>query len=200
MTLSDPKDIANAFNDYFVNICKPDVNSLQTLAQNNKNDTEISFTFDVMSDDFLRSEIRKLSPSKVIGIDNINANLLKFAGDAIIPPLLHIFNLSLSTGTFPEAWKTAKVTPIYKSGDRELLTNYRPISLLPLLSKISNALYPIDYIFIFRNIIYCSNMSLDLGLNILVKQLFYTWLIFGSALWMKGNMLELFLSISPNVQ
>lgn len=46
--------------------------------------------------------------------------MLKSAGDAIVSSLLHVFNLSLSAGQFPTAWKTAKVTPVYKSGDKQL--------------------------------------------------------------------------------
>ena len=54
----------------------------------------------------------------------------------ISKPLCHIFNLSLSTGIFPDKLKIARVTPVFKSGDKCELSNYRPISVLPCFSKI----------------------------------------------------------------
>ena len=51
-------------------------------------------------------------------------------------PLCHILHLSLSTGIFPDKLKIARVTPVFKSGDKCELSNYRPISVLPCLSKI----------------------------------------------------------------
>ena len=54
----------------------------------------------------------------------------------MISPLLHIFNSSLSKGVFPDQLKTAKVVPIFKNGDTLLVSNYRPISLLNVLSKL----------------------------------------------------------------
>ena len=54
----------------------------------------------------------------------------------IANPLTHIINLSLSNGVVPSAMKIAKVIPIFKTGDRKLFTNYRPISILPVFSKI----------------------------------------------------------------
>jgi hypothetical protein len=51
-------------------------------------------------------------------------------------PLASIFNMSLASSVFPTTWKTAQVTPIFKKGNRQVIANYRPISLLPLLSKV----------------------------------------------------------------
>ena len=55
---------------------------------------------------------------------------------AIITPLTHVLNVSLLTGIFPSEMKTANVVPIFKSGDPEIFTNYRPVSILPVFSKI----------------------------------------------------------------
>ena len=59
--------------------------------------------------------------------------MLKIAAGTIAPQLSTLFNLSLSTGTVPTAWKLSNVTSVYKAGDPSLATNYRPISLLSLL-------------------------------------------------------------------
>ena len=70
------------------------------------------------------------------GFDNISTKLLKSTIDEILIPLTHIINLSMESGTVPEKMKIAKIIPIYKSGEKDLFNNYRPISLLPALSKI----------------------------------------------------------------
>ena len=77
-----------------------------------------------------------LTISKATGIDMIPSRALKIAADIIAPSITWIFNLSLKTGIFVDAWKKACVLPIYKSGDRRLCENYRPISILPVISKI----------------------------------------------------------------
>ena len=62
--------------------------------------------------------------------------MLKDCSEEISGPLTHIINLSLSTNTVPSLWKSAKISPIFKSGNPEHVENYRPISILPTLSKI----------------------------------------------------------------
>ena len=80
--------------------------------------------------------INKLMPKNSSGIDNINNKIIKELGPQICEPLCTIFNTSLLTGKFPAAMKKAKVVPLYKSKDRMLSTNYRPISLLLTISKV----------------------------------------------------------------
>ena len=61
--------------------------------------------------------------------------------DLIAAPLTHICNLSFSQGVFPEKLKTAKILPIFKCDDSSLFSNYRPISILPCLSKVFEKLF-----------------------------------------------------------
>jgi hypothetical protein len=68
--------------------------------------------------------------------DNISNKQLRFISKEISFPLSHLINISLRTNYIPESWKTAKIVPLLKSGDSRLTTNYRPISLLPTLSKV----------------------------------------------------------------
>ena len=67
--------------------------------------------------------------------------LLKYIISFIVTPFAYICNQSFSNGTFPNAMKTAKVVPLFKSGDRHQFTNYRPISILSQFSKILEQLY-----------------------------------------------------------
>ena len=80
--------------------------------------------------------VGKLKPKTSAGPDGISTKLLKAMIPTILKPVTHLFNLSLYTGYIPLELKTAKVIPIYKSDERDLFTNYRPISLLPSLSKL----------------------------------------------------------------
>ena len=62
--------------------------------------------------------------------------MLKATANSIAEPLSMLFNHSLSTGRFPELWKVANVIPISKSGDKGKACNYRPVSLLSIVSKL----------------------------------------------------------------
>ena len=74
--------------------------------------------------------------NKSIGLDKISNKLFKDAVTIISPSLTKLFNLSIRSDKFPELWKCAKVSAIFKSDDRTNPSNYRPISVLPALSKI----------------------------------------------------------------
>lgn len=97
----------------------------------------------------------KLDVNKSSGTDNIGPKLLKLSAPIIASPLTYIFNRMIDTGTFPKEFKNAMVTPIYKSGNRTFPTNYRPISVLPTISKLieSHVHTPLISINIFQNLI-----------------------------------------------
>ncbi|KAL0829984.1 hypothetical protein ABMA28_003447 [Loxostege sticticalis] len=84
----------------------------------------------------VESLISSLKEDCAVGWDNISTTLLKRCKDVLVPPITHICNLCLSNSCFPDAFKKALVHPIHKSGDRSRPNNYRPISVLPALSKI----------------------------------------------------------------
>ena len=77
-----------------------------------------------------------LKSNKSPGFDEISSDVLKYVFDALIRPIKHIFDLSLKIGVFPDKLKIARVTPIFKSGQKEIVNNYRPISVLSCFSKI----------------------------------------------------------------
>ncbi|CAB4042484.1 Hypothetical predicted protein, partial [Paramuricea clavata] len=82
------------------------------------------------------NHLRTLKTTKAIGLDGIPAKLLRDSASVIAPSITSLFNLSLSTSTFPSDWKLARIIPIYKGKARNDPSNYRPISILPTLSKI----------------------------------------------------------------
>ena len=69
-------------------------------------------------------------------MDEISSKTLKVLKNEIAAPLTVINNQMLYTGIFPDALKVSKVIPLYKKDDQQLFSNYRPISLLPSISKI----------------------------------------------------------------
>ena len=82
------------------------------------------------------SAINNLENKTSYGCDGISNKLLKLIKNEISKPITIIVNQCLTTEIFPTAFKIAKVKPIYKKGNKSDLNNYRPISLLPTISKI----------------------------------------------------------------
>ena len=98
--------------------------------------TDKKFNFRPVSKLEVEKYLRYIKRNKSTGIDNLPPCLLKDAARTISAPLTHLINLSLQTGLFPKDWKLAKIVPIHKSGSHSSFDNYRPISVLPVLSKI----------------------------------------------------------------
>ena len=80
--------------------------------------------------------VRKLKTKSTEGFDDLSTKLLQATIHEVATPLEHILNQSFVTGIVPENLKTAKVIPVFKSGNNKLFNNYRPISILPTISKI----------------------------------------------------------------
>lgn len=93
------------------------------------------FLFPVTESEIL-SLIKKLNNSRACGIDEFKIQPIKAVAQYICQPLSHICNLILNSGDFPDVLKIAKVSVIFKSGDPNDMNNYRPISVLPIFSKV----------------------------------------------------------------
>ena len=95
------------------------------------------FKFELISEDSVAKALRNLPTRKAPGLDDLPAYLLRECAVELSSPLCHIFNLSLSSGVFPSEWKTARIQPVFKNkGDRCDPLCYRPIALLPTISKV----------------------------------------------------------------
>ena len=80
--------------------------------------------------------LTSMDPEFYATLDKLSARLLKVASDVIAPILTGFINKSFTVGVFARVWKSAKVTALFKDGDTLLKDNYRPISILPTMSKI----------------------------------------------------------------
>jgi hypothetical protein len=89
-----------------------------------------------MSQTEIRKTVKSLRAKFSHGYDEIPTKLLKVSMPYIISPLTYVCNQSLAQGIFPDSLKYAIVKPIFKNGNKDELSNYRPISLLPAFSKI----------------------------------------------------------------
>ena len=78
----------------------------------------------------------KMKKSSRFGSDGIASHFIKIAFPVISQSLCSIFMLSINTGKFPDCWKTARFAPIFKSGEQYDRSNYRPISVLPIVSRL----------------------------------------------------------------
>ena len=139
---SDDRLIAETMNEYFVTIGSKLASEIGCdLPDETNSDFNIPyssqlFKFSEICEEEVITELRNLKTAKSTGVDSIPARVLKISADIIAPSLVEIFNLSLKTGIFVHEWKKAWVLPIYKSADRRKCGNYRPISILPVVSKI----------------------------------------------------------------
>ena len=86
--------------------------------------------------DEIVSLVRNLNPNKASGSDEISAQTLLVYDDTVGTPLKLIFENILTSSSYPDVWKLANVTPIFKKGDKQSIVNYRPISLLPICGNI----------------------------------------------------------------
>ena len=88
----------------------------------------------------------KLSDRKATGLDSISSKLLKIAAPVIAASITDLFNCSISTGVFPDEWQLARVVPVFKKGTRSEVSNYRSISIIPIIAKVfEKAIYDQSY-------------------------------------------------------
>ncbi|XP_057294693.1 uncharacterized protein LOC130623235 [Hydractinia symbiolongicarpus] len=127
--VTDKKRIADNFCPFFSTIGS----SLSKKIPSISNST---WKTPVFVDDVLPI-LKSIRRSKASGVDDIPSSLVKDAAEELAPPISFLINWSFKVGTFPTAEKTAKVTPLYKSsGKRNSFDNYRPISVLNVISKV----------------------------------------------------------------
>ena len=139
--ITETTAVSNAFNNYFCTVGPKLQNEIDNF------DEKLFETYlpapvkdsmfcSPVSDSEIFLIISKFKNNKSPGPDNIGPRLLKEIASDIISPFTHLINLSIATGKVPMLLKIAKVTPVYKKGDRCLVGNYRPISLLSVFDKI----------------------------------------------------------------
>lgn len=143
----DKKDVADHFNHFFTHVASDLVNQLPKQEFNSydvdspvfknqyKSVVPDSFQLQEINEEFVLNEIHSLDISKSTGLDGIPGRFIKDAAEAITGPITHIINASLRCGVVPHDMKIAKVIPLHKKKSKLEAGNYRPVSILSVVSK-----------------------------------------------------------------
>ena len=138
--VTDPMTIANEFNKFFTNIGPNLANTISNVDEGISDYLDGSFQNSMCAIHTDPVEIQNitnnLKSSSSKGVDGVSPKIVKEVIKAIAQPLATVFNISLGNGLFLDKLKIAKIIPTYKSEDRLLTNNYRPISVLPFFPKI----------------------------------------------------------------
>ena len=140
ISYKEDSEVANALNSHFCNIGSIVSSKIQNakfhFSSFLKTPQDNSFYLEMTNVNEVISEINKLKTKKAAGHDGIKPVIIKQSCHVLAKPLTHIYNASFETGVMPSIWKTAKVIPIFKNGERYDPNNYRPISLLSCFEKL----------------------------------------------------------------
>jgi len=136
--ISDCHKIANSFNEFFTSVGTNLANKIKSHVD------PLSYMHDEINQSMYLKPVCIKELYQIIdglknssaGWDGIKANILKHLKHDIAPVLLFLVNMSLKQGMFPDVLKIATVSPIFKAGSRDNVSNYRPVSVLPVISKI----------------------------------------------------------------
>ena len=142
---TNSQDIAFKLNDYFASISEyintndvitsaPDLTKLEAFISS-KIPLDTFFRIPKITVNQVSEFINGLNPAKATGLDGIGPRILKLASTVLSPSITALINKSIETATFPDQLKMAKLYPIYKGGSKSDPANYRPISILPTISK-----------------------------------------------------------------
>ena len=151
--ITDPSKVSEIFNDHFVNVASkigfPDsifsVNSTlskhaehPSIIRINEKFSEInnSFSFQCVDSQTVLLMLKTFNPRKATGFDNIPCKILRLAHRELSRPLTYIINSSIQQNVFPDVLKCAEVSPTFKKSDKLSKLNFRPVSILPSISKI----------------------------------------------------------------
>ena len=132
------------FNNYFVNVAEdigknymfdpkdhPSLNKIKEL-----NLKKGAFSFKLTYESSVSNIIVQFNPKKAKGGDKISVKLLKLGKPSLVKPIANLINTTISASTFPSKIKKAQLTPLHKKNDPMLKSNNRPVSILPIPSKI----------------------------------------------------------------
>ena len=141
--MSDKSTIANGFCKYFCSVAQslkskalPLNNCVWKYTKKYKNRSLTFFSFRPVTVQEVNKHLKNLKRNKAVGLDNLPPGFLKDTANIIAEPLMHVINQSLSSGIIPNDFKVGRVVPLFKSGSSSNIDNFRPISVLPLVSKI----------------------------------------------------------------
>ena len=179
--IDDDREMANIFNTFFSEQSNIDDSNVTLPDFEPVNEPVIEHLF--FHENEVEDILSILDISKAIGPDSINPRLLKEGCRILKSPLCRLFNMSIELGRFPNGWKLANVTPVFKKESPSNVSNYRPISLISVLGKVmERCVYKHIYNFLSQNNVLTNNQSGFSPGDSAVNQLLYMTNEFGRAL------------------
>ena len=136
---------SNVLNDFFaspriqesvLNLTEEDFSDHPSIATIKNKSYLLDFTFTEIKMEVIIDNLLKLNPKKATGHDGLSPKILKLSTAALATPLTNLFNYCIRTSTLPSDWKMSNVTPIHKKDEVSDKNNYRPVSVLPAISKL----------------------------------------------------------------
>ena len=158
------RDVLETLNRHFVsvgtNLAKKIVSRPgDDCLQNIKTEQKV-MKFKIIDSSFILNAIKQLKNGKAAGPDRVPTKIVKDVGDLVSKPLSMVFNSSLEKGIFPDIWKLARVTPIFKSGSKKDVKNYRPISVISIFSRmLERIVHDQIFDFLLENNVITKNQS-----------------------------------------
>ena len=143
--ITDKQSISELFNSFFTSVVNKLFESCRYARPVFKSTTEElfkkkHFEFTAVGKPFVLKQLKGLKLKNATSIDGLPARLFKDSAVVIADRVTHLVNLSIKSGTVLSEWKQAKVVPLFKSGNKDDLDNYKPISILLILSKILSSI------------------------------------------------------------
>ena len=132
--VTDIQTKANIFNKFFADQCTPLKNS-SVLPKSQIILTQSRLCTLHFDEKELINIIRNLNVHKAHGYDDISIRMIKICDKSILKPLILLFENSTKSSYYPDIWKKSNIIPVHKKNDKQLVNNYRPISLLPIFGK-----------------------------------------------------------------
>ena len=132
-TITNIVEKGNIFYEFLASQCTALKNNSKLTLLSKNTDKRLN-TVSIKKD--VTSIIKSLNPTKAHGFDKISICMVQLCRDFITHPPAQIFKLSLRQGVFPDTWKMVNIIPVHKKEAKYLVKNYRPISLLPIFTKV----------------------------------------------------------------
>ena len=152
--ITDLTEKAQLFNDYFILQCTT-IDTGSDLPRNIPVPTSLINDLNI-SEEKILNIIRSLNPNKAHGWDEISIRMIKISDASLLTPLRIIFTICLRQGEFPEIWKCANVVPVHKENEKNVKSNYRPISLLSIFGKMFEKLV---YDSLYSHLVFCNLLN-----------------------------------------
>ena len=133
--VTDMKTKADIFNKFFAEQCTPLKNDSK-LPSNQIYLTQSRLVSLNFNEDEILKIIRALNPHKAHGYDDISIRMIKICDKSLLEPLIILFKNSTKSSHYPDIWKRSNIIPVHKKNDKQLVINYRPISLTNFWKKL----------------------------------------------------------------